>query len=61
MNISMITQSHKNSLMNQAIESTRYDITQGVGSAKIYRVIDGKLIVELDWDQDTDVILTSHK
>jgi len=58
MNISTITTNHKDHMLNRAEAIDKFDVTQGVGSARIY--LHGKLIIELDWDQDTDVLMTEH-
>ena len=58
MSISMISSKHKDHILAKAAASDKYSVSMGTGSAII--MLDSKIIMELDWDQDTDVILKQY-
>ena len=61
MNVSTIQRDVADRYIAKIKSSSKYDVTEGWCSVKVYRVTDGKLVVELDWDEDTDVIMSVHQ
>jgi len=60
MNVSTIEPNMADRYMAKVKSSSQYRLIEGIGCAKVYRITDGKLVVELDWDEDTDVIVTTY-